>query len=59
MKEKMMEKMMDILDRLNRHQAALGFVADHVPDHQASITVWAIQDDLKRTINKLKKVRQR
>lgn len=43
-----------VLDRLNRHYQCLGFVADHVEDQDASMSICAVQDDLKKSIKMIK-----
>jgi hypothetical protein len=49
----MKDTMMDILDRLNRHVAALGFIADHVEDNQTSMALATIEDDMIKTVELL------
>lgn len=45
----MKQNMMDILDRLARHSAAIGFMADRIEDSQASAALATIGDDMTKT----------
>ena len=49
----MIEQIMDILDRMNRHVAAVGFIADRVQDAQASAALATIEDDMTKTVELL------
>lgn len=42
-------QIMDIFERVNRHTKALGFIADHVQDLQASMALATIEDDMEKT----------
>jgi len=51
--------MMDILDRLNRHIAAVGFIADSVQDPQASAALATIEDDMTMTTDMIRKKKKK
>jgi len=51
----MKKTILDICDRLDRHHGSIDFLCDHIENQDASYVLQMIRDDIKITMELLKK----